>query len=326
MRRAFMKPILERVAPRVGATVEFEPRYGFVGRIQFPNGRASFFWDNKFNLNPISSVKVVRDKAYTTFFLRSLGYRTPEEGTFFRERFRAHVGGGGTDEAAAYAAALGYPVFVKPVDLSMGRLVEKVWSEPELRAAAERVFAVSRVMLVQRACPGVDHRLIVLDGRLLRAYERRPLAVVGDGRSTVDDLLAALQRSFEEAGRDTVLPIADPRIDASLARSGAARSTVLDEGATLPLLDVANLSTGGEARDVTGEIHPTLADLAIRVTRDFDLRFAGVDVLTADARAPLGEYTILEINSAPGLDYYTASEADVDAAYEEVLRAVGEGP
>ena len=77
------------------------------------------------------------------------------------------------------------------------------------------------------------------------------------------------------------------------------------------------------------------------MARDFDLRFCGVDILADDISAPLDavtqpepgaplKYTILEINSAPGLDYYTgvgpAHEADVDAAYLEVLRAVGRGP
>jgi D-alanine-D-alanine ligase-like ATP-grasp enzyme len=205
-----------------------------------------------------------------------------------------------------------------------------VWSDAELREAAERIFVASRVMLVQRAYGGVDHRIIVLDGRVLRAFERRPLSVTGDGASTVTGLLEALQRSFEADGRDTELALDDPRIDASLARASLDRSTVLGEGRVLPLLDVANLSTGGVAVDVTREIHPTFADLAIRVARDFDLRFAGVDILAEDVRVPADDYTILEINSAPGLDYYTGvgptHEAAVDAAYAEVLRAVGYGP
>ncbi len=56
-----MPEILARTAARLGAEVLLEPGYGFVGLIRFPNGRKSFFWDNKFNLNPISSVKICQD-------------------------------------------------------------------------------------------------------------------------------------------------------------------------------------------------------------------------------------------------------------------------
>ena len=91
MLKPFMRETLARLAVRLGAEITFEPEYGFVGLIIFPNGRRTFFWDNKFNLNPLSSVKIAQDKGYTNFFLKSLGYSVPIEKTFFSRRFRRHL-------------------------------------------------------------------------------------------------------------------------------------------------------------------------------------------------------------------------------------------
>ena len=75
MRTPFIRDILQRLASRLGAEVRFHPD-GFVGTIRFGSGAYSLFWDNKFNLNPVSSVKIAQDKFYTSFVLK--GSRVPE--------------------------------------------------------------------------------------------------------------------------------------------------------------------------------------------------------------------------------------------------------
>jgi hypothetical protein len=82
VKKPFMPDILARIAPQLGADVLMEPMYQVVGLVRFPNGRRTFFWDNKLNLNPISSVKICRDKSYTNFFLKSLGYHVPLDAVF----------------------------------------------------------------------------------------------------------------------------------------------------------------------------------------------------------------------------------------------------
>lgn len=330
MRKPFMNSILARLAPQLGANLLIEPEFGFVGLIVFPNGRQSFFWDNKFNLNPLSSVKIARDKAYASFFLRSLGYSVPKEKTFFRARFRQHLEKSrGLEEAYRYAQELGWPVFLKPCRLSQGQFIAKVYSREEFYRFAPTIFKHDRVMIVQQACMGSDYRVIVLDQEVLCAYRRKPLSVVGDGFSTVEELLAALQERFIREGRDTVVPMADERIQALLRRSGYDYKSTIPKGHLLQLLDVANLSLGGTLEDVTDQLHPDYANLCIRVARQMDLRFCGVDILTNDATAPLADYAIIEINSAPGLDNYlfTGEQQQdyVDSLYLKVLRAIMNG-
>ncbi|KKW44085.1 MAG: cyanophycin synthetase [Parcubacteria group bacterium GW2011_GWA2_56_21] len=93
------------------------------------------------------------------------------------------------------------------------------------------------------------------------------------------------------------------------------------------LLDNANLSSGGDAVDVTDDIHPAFKKLAVKLTKDMGLRLCGVDLMVAGAicDAP-GRYWILEINAAPGLDHYVktgkAQQKIVENLYLKVLKSL----
>jgi D-alanine-D-alanine ligase-like ATP-grasp enzyme len=183
---------------------------------------------------------------------------------------------------------------------------------------------------VQQACTGTDYRIIVLDNEILCAYRREPLGVIGDGQSSIRELLDNAQEAFEKEGRDTIIPLEDERILATLKRYKLQLSSILPAGRAVTLLDVANLSLGGMTKDITDTINPECASICIQAARDMDLRFCGVDLITEDATLPLTNYAILEINSAPGLDNYLFSGVQqqdyVDGLYLKVLNAIMNGP
>jgi D-alanine-D-alanine ligase-like ATP-grasp enzyme len=327
----FMPAVLARIAPRLGAEVWLEPEFREVGRIRFPNGRQTFFWHNKFNLNSVSSAKIVQDKGYAGFFLQQLGFRVPRTQSFFNHEMSRRLASPRDLEAGfRFALELGLPVFVKPCRRSQGSGIRLVGSRDAYEHAARAIFARDSMLLVQEPCPGRDYRVVVLDREVISAYERVPLHVIGDGAASVRALLLEMQAQFDRSGRDTELALDDPRIAASLARQNLGFDSVLPEGARVTLLEVANLSCGGSTIDVTASIHPTVAALAVRITAELDLRLAGVDIMLADATQSLDDYFVLEVNSAPGLDHYASSgpehEAAIDALYEKILMAIARGP
>jgi len=82
-------------------------------------------------------------------------------------------------------------------------------------------------------------------------------------------------------------------------------STTLPANQTLQLLANANLSSGGEAEDVTSILHKDYKEMAIRLTREMGLTYSGIDIMTKyPINDRLKDYTVIEINAAPGLDYY----------------------
>jgi D-alanine-D-alanine ligase-like ATP-grasp enzyme len=327
----FMPAIFKRLARRLKATVFFEPEYQIVGRIRFANGRQSYFWHNRFNLNPVSSARLANDKGYTSFFLQADGIPIPRWRTFFdEERCETLRTSRNLAAAARFAAKLGWPVYVKPCRGSQGAGVERVANSRELAAAAHRIFRKTHTLLMQEACPGRDYRLVVLDGEIISGYERVPLAIVGDGRSTVMQLMRERQRGFRTTGRDTEIDFGDHRWRANLTRLRLKPTSVLTRGRSISLLEVANLSCGGEAIDVTEKVHPFFAKVAARAAASLDLRFAGIDIIAPDITRQTAPYFVLEVNSAPGLDHYAgqgeAHERHIDDLYLRVLRAIERGP
>jgi D-alanine-D-alanine ligase-like ATP-grasp enzyme len=185
-------------------------------------------------------------------------------------------------------------------------------------------------MLVQPRIDGRDFRVVVLDDEVVSAYERLPLTVVGDGRSTVSELLARKQEGFVDSGRDTVIETDDPRITRTLERKNMTLQAVVSAGVALPLLANANLSAGGDSIDCTDAIHPEFAEIAIEATKAMSLRICGVDIISKQsiAQEP-DDYSIIELNSIPGFDNYAAAGAEqldrVRAIYTKIVQALVAG-
>lgn len=320
--------MLQKIAPRIGATVLVESKWGIVGQITFRSGRHSYFRYNTLDLNPMGSSEIAKDKDYSNFFMKAMGYPVvPGSKAFFSNEWSKAIGSPRQNIDAAYrhAQKLGFPVVVKPNSGSQGAGVSFVHNKREFYKAVRAVFKTDRVVLVQRAVRGGDYRFVVLDNKVISAYERIPLNVVGDGKSTIHQLLKAKQRQFVASSRDTSIKVEDPRITVKLRHQGLNLESVPWSGHRIYLLDNANLSTGGDSVDVTETVHPEFRKLAVNLTRDMGLRLCGVDfMVSGDINKKPGRFWVLEINSAPGLDHYVklgkAQEGIVEDLYLQVLR------
>jgi len=200
----------------------------------------------------------------------------------------------------------GYPIVIKPLDGNHGRGITidiKNWEEAE--KAYEVARDVSRAVIVEHYYRGRDHRVLVINGKVVAVAERVPAHVVGDGQSTIDELihLTNLDPNRGE-GHDNVLTkiVLDRNSERLFQRQGYTLETVLNPGEVCYLRDTANLSTGGIAVDRTDDIHPENIWLAQRVAKIIGLDIAGIDVVTPDITQPLRDVdgVIVEVNAAPG--------------------------
>jgi len=314
--------------------LEIEPEYGYVTRMRYTNGAYRMTYGNDVGLNSAAANEVVKDKAYTKFFLRGSGIDCPRGKSFLLKWWADHLSPRmvsygvkslrTVDRAAEYIRdELGLPVYVKPVDGSKGRNIWRVADGSDL-ARVLTAFERERVKvaLVEEAIAMPDYRVVVLDGALISAYRRNPLTVTGDGMSTLAGLLAHQQESYRESGRDTVLRTDDPHIAARLHRDGHTWATVPGDGERVPLLDISNLSAGGTADDVTDIVADRWVRFAIAAADLFNLRFCGVDLMCADIESGYGPYAVIEINGTPGLDHYISAGARQVSIIRELYRKV----
>ncbi len=322
--------MLKKIAPKIGATVFLEPEWNIAGQITFKNGRKSYFRYNTLDLNPVGASDIAKDKDYASIFMKRLGYPVvPNSKTFFSKEWAEAIGSKhkNTDAAYIFAQKIGFPVIVKPNSGSQGSGVSLVRNKKELYQALRSIFKRDRVALVQKALQGKDYRIVVLDDQVISAYERIPLSVTGNGKSTIEKLLKEKQKKFITEKRDTQIKMTDPRIKIKLAHQGKTVRSIPPDGERVYLLDNANLSTGGDSVDVTKEIHPDFKKIAVRLTNDMNLRLCGVDVMIdGDISQEPNKYWVLEINAAPGLDHYVKlgipQEKIVENLYLQVLKSL----
>ncbi|MFL5577517.1 MAG: cyanophycin synthetase [Gemmatimonadaceae bacterium] len=245
-------------------------------------------------------VEIAQDKDDTKRVLRNVGLPVPG-GDVARS----------ADDAVAIAEELGFPVLCKPLDASHGRGISgRLDTAAEVRAAYEIAREYGRRVVVEQFAVGRDHRVLVVDGKVVACAERVPANVVGDGTRTVRQLV-------EEANRDprrgvghrkilTLLPC-DATTRELLARRGMTLDSVPTAGERVFLRATANLSTGGTSIDCTDEMHPdnvTACEMAAGIV---GLDIAGIDVLTPDISVPFRENgaVIIEVNAAPGVRMHT---------------------
>ncbi len=202
----------------------------------------------------------------------------------------------------------GYPLVLKPLDGNHGRGISinvKSWEEAEEAYDAASNASKTKSVIVERYYTGRDHRLLVINHKLVAVAERVPAHVVGDGSSTIQELIDHTNQDPRRGvGHDNVLTriTLDRSSEILLERQGFHLDTVLNKGEICYLRATANLSTGGIAIDRTDEIHPENVWIAERVSRLIGLDICGIDMVTPDISKPMRENdaVIVEVNAAPG--------------------------
>lgn len=250
---------------------------------------------------PHIAVELASDKEETNKILGSLGLPVPRQ-----ELVQS------ADAAWRAARRLGGPVVLKPYNGNHGRgITINVTAQDEVRAGFEAAREHSRSVIVETYLAGDDHRLLVVNGELVAATRRTPGHVVGDGASTVAQLVEVVNSDPRRGvGHEKVLTKLklDREAELMLERKGYTAGSVPAAGEVVPLRSTANLSTGGTATDVTDIIHPDNRAMAERAVRAVGLDVGGVDFLStniAESYKSIGG-GICEVNAAPGFRMHIA--------------------
>lgn len=319
--------VIQKIAAQIGAVVIVDPEYEFVGHITFKNGNKACFSNSKLNINGFGSAEIAKDKAYSNFFLKQFGYKTTEGQTFFSKKLCEKIASKrDIDAGFEYAKELGFPVIVKPINLSQGKFVVKAYNKTEYYQVAKKILRITPGFIVERFYPGSDYRIVVIDDEVIAVYQRVPLCVVGDGKSTILELLQQKEEDFIANGRKKIIDFNDFRIKRKLQRQKLKFESIISQNTVVYLLDNANLSSGGDGVDFTETIHSDFKKLAINVTKDMGLRLSGLDIITDDITQPMNNYVIIEVNGSPSLTHYASigetQVKRVEDLYFKILKAL----
>ncbi|MFL5497384.1 MAG: cyanophycin synthetase [Gemmatimonadaceae bacterium] len=246
------------------------------------------------------AVEIAQDKDDTKRVLGNIGLPVPK-GDVARS----------FERAVEIADEIGYPVILKPLDANQGRGISgQIDNEHVLHEAWNEAREFGDRIVIEQYAEGRDHRVLVINGKVVACAERIPARVTGDGSSTIAQLIEREnrdpRRGVGHTKTLTKLP-ADERTTCFLRKQGLTLESVPQNGQVVYLRGTANLSTGGTAVDRTDEMHPdniTACEMAAGI---IGLDIAGIDLLTPDISVPFRENgaVIIEVNAGPGIRMHT---------------------
>jgi cyanophycin synthetase len=237
---------------------------------------------------------IASDKDLTKSLLKSCGVPIPEGQVV-----------NSPQEAWEAAQDIGLPVVVKPSDGNHGRGVTlDLRKKEDIEAAYHVAYPEGSDVMVERFIPGNEHRLLVVNGKLVAAARGEVVSITGNGRSTVRELIDSQlnsdpRRGYEEEYPLEIIDIAtNPKVQLELKRQDLDADAVPAAGR-----QVVIERNGNVAVDCTDDVHPEVAYTAALAAKVVGLDIAGIDLVAMDISKPLQAQggAIVEVNAGPGL-------------------------
>jgi len=206
------------------------------------------------------------------------------------------------------------PLVVKPVDDQQGNNVFLNIRTPlafiEAMHEIYDFYGKKKIeIVVEEMFEGFEYRILATQEKILSVIERIPANVVGDGQSTIEDLIAIKNQDPLREKIDTYHLIEiDEQVMKHLAKQGLQLASVppLAERVFLRPHSPADISLGGDTIDITDKIHPSVHKIVDQIMASIPgLALTGIDFMSKDiySQQTAAKYKIIEINASPSLDW-----------------------
>lgn len=224
------------------------------------------------------------------------------------------------------------PCVVKPAFGTSGGagVTTGITTRNQLAQAAFSAKRYGNDLMIEEEIPGENYRLLFLDGELLDAVWRQTPHVVGDGRSTILELIHRQNEERANASNKQAHSIMniDNELLGTLRRQGLHIRSVPGDSMAVQLKNTSNDNTAANNVDATALLCPEIIDTCRRACQIADVRLAGVDIICNDPAVPLqsSQGVILEINSPPGFYWHYHKQGPICPVAEHVLQACFPNP
>lgn len=193
------------------------------------------------------------------------------------------------------------PIVIKPKSTNFGTGIT-VFQEgadiEQIKKAINFAFQFDNTVLIEEYAPGREYRFLVIDNKCVAVAWRRNASVVGDGKSTIEQLIK--NKNNEEWHKVMNSQIKnDNELKEYFLRNEITMNTIPKEGERVTLRGNSNISTGGENIDMTDSMPEYFKQIAEKVSISFNAKICGVDIIIENLEGEA--YKVLEVNSNPGI-------------------------
>lgn len=237
------------------------------------------------------ALRICRNKIETKEYLLKNNVSTPKGKKFKKD----------TDdkEIISFANDTGYPLVIKPSDGTGGKgVIAGIENEAKFIEALKYIREDLRYkeVIVEDYFQGDDFRVYVIDSEVVGIIKRIPANVVGDGKSTILELIKAKNKLRQKSPilTSSLIKI-DKELRNMLKQEAYDITSIPPKGKRVFLKSKNNISAGGDPVDITDDVSEKIKQVAIDgVNAIPGLPHAGVDLMINEET---GEATIIEINT-----------------------------
>ncbi|NLM33810.1 MAG: bifunctional glutamate--cysteine ligase GshA/glutathione synthetase GshB [Clostridiales bacterium] len=203
----------------------------------------------------------------------------------------------------------GRDIVIKPKSTNFGKgvfILKDVKDLEEYKKAVEQALSYDTIILIEEFIAGKEYRFLVIGDEVAGVLHRVPANVVGDGRSTIEELVNEKNKN-PLRGEGYVTPLEKIKLGnvekEYLALQGKDISYIPKREEIVYLRENSNISTGGDSIDYTDEVHQDYKDIAVQAAKAVGAKICGADIIIQDIKAAARDenYSIIELNFNPAL-------------------------
>lgn len=263
-------------------------------------GNALLFKDMNGPLSSAAMNDIVDNKHVARSLIKMSGVSIPES-VYLKIKQK--------NEIIQFAQSIGYPVVLKPNNLSRGKGVfTHIDSDESLQAHLDKIQEIvgneNEKILIEKQFIGEDYRFFVVNKQVLAVTQRARGNVVGDGKKTILELINEknMKRSEDRDLKHYLIPTEEDKLN-RLYRDGMTVDSVPQKNEKIIIRDESNIASGGEGIDFTDTAYPEFKNIAVKAVQSIPgFQYAGVDIIAEDiTKKPTHEnYIVTEVEFSPG--------------------------
>jgi cyanophycin synthetase len=303
-------PIIKKVVQEMGGTIEeFVPERGcfyinVLGKRIFIERKISI------SRSTFVSVRMSKCKDLTHALLREHNLPTPETQAFYNKTFLR-------ENAIEKLNTLKYPIIIKDAQGSNSKgIFPFIYTAKEALKVLEEELPKFRSVVAQQMVFGKEFRLLVLGEKIIGALEMIPPFIVGDGNSTIKELILEKQELTEKR------TAFDEKLDLILEEQNVTLQSILEKDKGVYIKRSSSLAEGGEMRDVTSLVHPEIEKICVEASKVVGKALTGIDVMCDNVSLSPYEqsFNIIELNGKPDLYiHYNPKHGETRNVIKEIL-------
>jgi len=279
------------------------------------NGITTFVWKNYTQLDDPVTLRLAGNKPFVSSKLKSENIPTADHCCVTLDTLQE-----------AWPLLEGRQCVVKPAKYTGAGsgITTSVRNHSDLERAACVAAALDREIMVEEQIDGDNYRLLFLEGQYIETIRRDPPCVIGNGTSTLKQLIRDENKLRQARGwhRAQCSIEIDDDLKNAISGQGLTLGSRPRDGERIRLKTVINQNRAAE-NHVVHDVCPHVVSICQQAVQSIGIRLAGIDIVTPDIHQPLDQVggVVLEVNTTPGLYHHYDPAEDRCRVSTQLLEA-----